>query len=592
MSTHYECMYLIPKDFYDKLWTYMDEHEKNKVDKLNKTENTTIGNEEGAFPDLHPRPDLPILNDISTNDGNDGDDDDNDDDNYGGGGNSENNNLSLETQNSNTTVSSPPSSPFINVRPNNTSTPIHQKSFSYSESDNSKVSKKNNKKKKQDVREQIPINLPGIVPISEINKSNENIPINLTLQSKSNQIPLTFPLPLQLQSKEKQIPITFQKTLNNKPENYNSINKQKLTISQIVPSIELPSIDISASAKKRKNKSPTVIQVPSSSTDIIKTNKNKSFRCKTCKENFGYLKDLNLHLLTKHPKSKQVKETNINSNFRCDICDIDFEKKIFLTEHERFHKNKNKPTKAYLEWINDNNDMKDSSADSNLIDLSSDDEQMNRSVKHLNSDDESMNAPTQTVTIPDNDGYFFDNYDIAAFQCKLCPLYFNSQKNLDRHLHNIHSSDKNYKSWLEQGKKRKLNKKAYESVSLGDVSNKKKKYDYNLEKPEFLCKLCDMYFTNQKSLDRHLKNIHDSNKDYVSWINKGKKRKIEESIGIKNNIDIPRKKFQKNYYKCKLCNTNFSKNNILTRHIKNIHSADENYISFLPQGKKRKDVGK
>ena len=78
MSTHYECMYLIPKDFYDKLWTYMDEHEKNKVDKLNKTENTTIGNEEGAFPDLHHRPDLPILNDISTNDGNDGDDDDND----------------------------------------------------------------------------------------------------------------------------------------------------------------------------------------------------------------------------------------------------------------------------------------------------------------------------------------------------------------------------------------------------------------------------------------------------------------------------------------------------------------------------------
>jgi hypothetical protein len=46
--------------------------------------------------------------------------------------------------------------------------------------------------------------------------------------------------------------------LNNNPENDNSINKQKTTNSQIVPSIELSSLDISV--KKRKNKSPTVIR--------------------------------------------------------------------------------------------------------------------------------------------------------------------------------------------------------------------------------------------------------------------------------------------------------------------------------------------
>jgi len=93
----------------------------------------------------------------------------------------------------------------------------------------------------KDVKEQISITVPGIIPLSEINKSNGNIPINLTLQSKSNQIPLTFPryntipLPLQIQSTQKQIPITFQKTLNNNPENDNSINKQKITNSHRVP---------------------------------------------------------------------------------------------------------------------------------------------------------------------------------------------------------------------------------------------------------------------------------------------------------------------------------------------------------------------
>ena len=215
----------------------------------------------------------------------------------------------------------------------------------------------------------------------------------------------------------------------------------------------------------------------------------------------------------------------------------------------------------------------------NLIDFDSNNVSINKPHQTLDSGDETM--PHQTVTISDNEGYFYDNYDISAKQCKLCPMYFKSEKNLERHINNIHSADKNYVSWINNGVKRKNSDNYSERF-------KKIQYDYNTEKPEFLCKLCDMLFTNKISFDRHKKNIHDTDKNYVSWIKQGQKRKIDKVSSSEKSSTSSIKKFSKYFHRCKLCSNTFSRENALIRHIKNIHSADEKYNSTLPKGQKRK----
>ena len=595
MSSNYECMYLIPTVLYDKFLTHMDEHEKNKVEKLNKTENTTyLGNEDGAFPDLPDPPDndpeVSINNDNNNSnndnndDNNDNDDDDDDDDrrrNYRRSNNTSSN-TSTRTQNSLDTIPSPPSSPFITTRPVGTSTPKRNPSENLTKTVSPKKNKNNNK------------TISGIIPLTEIRNANEPIPstskvVNLPRIERLN-VNLNEPIPstssvLNLPQVER-LNVSPQKEtprvqrLNVSPKKSQKSTNQSKTISpQRVTNESLVHTPLILNDRI----SPLSIQseLPTSSDNIIKRKKKiKSFRCKICKENFGYVKDLNIHLLTKHPKSQQINEIS-SSKYRCNICDIDFEQKNFLTEHERYHKNKSK-SKSYSEWVNDNNDMlssDDEAINRDLININSGDESINRDVIDLHSHDDSM--PMQTLTTADDDGYFLDNYDITAVQCKLCPSYFNNQKNLERHLKNVHDSNKNYVSWLDKGEKRKR--------SNSSKYVKKTKYDYNLEKPDFLCKLCDMSFTNKKSLERHIKNLHNSNKDYVSWLNKGTKRKISESIG-KVSENTQRKKVSKFFHKCKLCNTNFSRKDVLIRHIKNIHSANENYISSLQQGTKRKDV--
>lgn len=50
-KSSYSCMYLVPKDIYEKLLQVIDERENRQLRKLN-----VIGNEEGAFPNLLPGP--------------------------------------------------------------------------------------------------------------------------------------------------------------------------------------------------------------------------------------------------------------------------------------------------------------------------------------------------------------------------------------------------------------------------------------------------------------------------------------------------------------------------------------------------------
>ena len=549
MSANYECMYLIPRDIYDKFFTNMDQREKRKVDNLNSTE---IGNESGAFPDIPGAPDDNNDNtDVSSHN-----DSNNDDNNQN---QNQSRNTSTETNNSTSTTSTA-SSPFLPPRGlNTTSTPNTLNAFTFpvnrgladlsSDDEEVFIRKKSSSKKNTSNK----LN-KSTAAVYEYRPSQTSVPVQST--SNTSNIPIT------------QIP---QLTVQSVTPNQSIVDEGNVGISETLPPLSLPPTPKKAlKSKSQKPLSPKTVspekitsqQSQSQPTkqksnekeksindvslkSITKNNprnKQKTFRCNICKEIFGYVKDLNNHLKTKHPNKNNDKQ------------------------------------KVYTNWVDDNNKTRE-----NILD--SDDEQVNvvssttnHNKTHILSDDESM----QNKTLSDDGSYFYDEYDdIVAKQCKLCPAYFRTQKTLERHINNIHNADKNYVSWIKHGVKRK-------DKSNSKIS-KKTKYDYNVEKPEFLCELCDMSFNYEKSLERHKKNIHDTNKDYVSWLNQGKKRKIDEVSSNNENSNIKsQKRVSKFFYKCKLCNHIFSKENALTRHIKNIHSANEKYISTLPQGQKRK----
>ena len=52
----YSCMFLVPKEIYEKLVSIIDKRDNLLLEKLNKPE-PEVGNDDGAFPNLPPPPD-------------------------------------------------------------------------------------------------------------------------------------------------------------------------------------------------------------------------------------------------------------------------------------------------------------------------------------------------------------------------------------------------------------------------------------------------------------------------------------------------------------------------------------------------------
>lgn len=98
------------------------------------------------------------------------------------------------------------------------------------------------------------------------------------------------------------------------------------------------------------------------------------------------------------------------------------------------------------------------------------------------------------------------------------------------------------------------------------------------------CKLCNTEFNKRGTLLRHVKNVHNANQNYEQNDVQGVKRK--NFVGKTPNVQS--KKFASNLYKCSLCTYIFAKESALFRHIKNVHEADKNFRQLMPQGEKRK----
>lgn len=538
--SYYSCMYLVPKEIYDKLFSTIDENDKRKVKKLNNAE---LGNESGAFPNIPPDPNNSSISD------NDHANDPNSSPRNDGHNTSSSHNESTDSHSHNDSVHSMststegPLSPLlpvnnfgVNIRDTSTPKPPTVNNFG----DNirgSNTHKPPTLAKLQNLK--LPENLVGMSPFR-----SENV---LNIQQNSNitdQVPSVIP--------------------------------KQITSKSLVP---IPTSII----KETKN-------LPTVQTQSVR---KRSHKCDVCDIEFPYVRELNRHLKEKHPifKKNRAKKAEKNSDdisdqklpmqqqnvdvplpeitlpinqpnkeyfqvnnpYRCDICNIIFQDELIFLEHLQLHKNKTnlvnnkrkfltgkkRTNLKYDNWIKNKKThtiKNKKKPNKNLFKLDDDDESMTESVKAISSDDEEMNVPTQSnIKHDETVNMSSDDDDLAAFECKLCSFYFSTEKQLERHIKNMHDADKNYNSKHTQGKKRKTHETNH-NISYRTIPKPKK-----FAKFFYKCKLCVHTFSKKEALMRHIKNIHQADENYVSTLPQGQKRKLNSSNTIK----------EKNYKKWK-----------------------------------------
>jgi hypothetical protein len=118
----------------------------------------------------------------------------------------------------------------------------------------------------------------------------------------------------------------------------------------------------------------------------------------------------------------------------------------------------------------------------------------------------------------------FSAESISILQCKLCPATFNTKKGLQRHLKTFMKLM--LITILKTSKVLKERLKILTVIFFRMLIKKKKKAVYF-----YKCKLCSSSFKEKKAHDRHLKNIHSTDKDYKYNLQQGKKR---ERVSEKN----------------------------------------------------------
>jgi hypothetical protein len=241
--------------------------------------------------------------------------------------------------------------------------------------------------------------------------------------------------------------------------------------------------------------------------------------------------------------SNVTQSDDVRKSYPCDICEIIFATNELLIKHKKdFHFPETTITKKdrFVNWKNDKKQKKlkkilKKKRDvfkklKNVISLR---EKKKPAVISLDNGSITMEDNSRNDNVSMDDSIIVPNpsnfsaESISILQCKLCPATFNTKKGFERHLKNIHETYSDYNPKNKQGTKRKI-----ENTNGNIIENtyKKKKKAVHFYK----CKLCSSSFKEKKSHDRHLKNIHSTDKDYRYNLQQGKKRKRESETKKKS----------------------------------------------------------
>jgi len=587
-KSQYSCMYLVPPEIYTRLLDSADAREKIKVQELNTVE---VGNENGAFPSLPDTPDhtadVNTSQDNNDDDDDNNDDDNNDDYNDGGYGGEYNppprySSSSTSTQgrhSSSTDTASETERHFQNNRLNSAQNRAFQL---LGDSDDDSEVFSNNFAQQPQLPQQ---------STSSFTSSNHNLNPPTNNQTLENNIGSELERVMNDMIKIKKTALQQQKILQNinKKAKSRFMNTSNIQTTQraieYVPHNAISQADISFTPPQNMNSAKAIEYHPQQTTissnamqdvnsnralttatvqadipniqdsNITQSNngaRKKSYVCEICKIVF-----ISSRLLTQHkkdfhfPETKKIvaeknKDRYINwddsmiqdssitqseniprkKKFVCDICKISFSTENLLANHKKdFHFPETGEVKrgGYVVWKNDKPKKKRKKKNTTIISLKSSDISMDDSIKSVDRGDVSMSDSIIIPRINDTLTPSMNNTSmdsISVLHCKLCPATFNTQIALNRHIRNIHEVDINYKNKNKRGLKRKIENT---NGNITEKTSGRKKQATHFYK----CKLCDTHFKDEKVLNRHVKNIHNSNSNYKYNLPQGEKRKRE-----------------------------------------------------------------
>lgn len=588
-KSQYSCMYLVPPEIYTRLLDSADAREKIKVQELNTVE---VGNENGAFPSLPDTPDHTDVNTSQDNNDDDDDDGDNNDDNNDGGYGGEYNpppnryssSTSTQSRHSSSTDTASETERFFQ---NNRLNTAQNRAFQLlGDSDDDEVFSNN-------FAQQPQLNMQSA---SSFTSSNHNLKNPTNNQTLENNIGSELERIMNDMIKIKKTALQQQKMLQNinKKAKSRFINTPNIQTTpraiEYDPQNAISQANISFTPQNMNSPKaieyhPQPLTIPNNTTQDVNSNRalttatvqadipniqdsnitqsnngtrKKSYVCEICKIVF-----ISNRLLTQHkkdfhfPETKKVenektKDRYINWDdlliqdssitqpentprkkfFVCDICGISFSTRNLLENHKKdFHFPETGEVKRdnYVIWKDDKTKKKKrKKKNTTIISLKSSDASMNDSTKSGDRGDVSMSDSIIIPQINDTLTPSINNASmdsISVLQCKLCPATFNTQIALNRHIRNIHEADINYKNKNKQGLKRKIENTNGNIVEKTSGRKKQATHFYK-------CKLCGTHFKDEKVLNRHVKNIHNSNANYKYNLPQGEKRKRANSKNV------------------------------------------------------------
>ena len=143
----------------------------------------------------------------------------------------------------------------------------------------------------------------------------------------------------------------------------------------------------------------------------------------------------------------------------------------------------------------------------------------------------------------------------GSFKCEFCKVRRSTQKGLDNHIANKHSAQVCDSCGKSFASKQTLH--THKKIHTGESKVK--------------CKQCDRMFADAKSLQIHVKGIHDKIKDLIcNYCGKGYSQQSALVDHIKHRHE------GKMRVKCKICNEEFSSSRFLHKHYDQAHSGYHN----------------
>lgn len=556
----YSCMFLVPKEIYEKLISVIDKRDSLLLEKLNTTE-PEVGNDGGAFPNLPPPP--------------------------GGGPNPPDNGPSPGPEYPSSSLEPPPPQPFDYTSsdsdnddpPDSFGIPFQPPTGSVANANNTPQQTGNFNIVESGVN-----TLPGgsanrrlfrficdMCGASFQNNNDFKIHKRAHFQQMGNAIiygktPNGTSLPA--------AGITPVHAGASLPAAHQVNSIHHTSINQQTPTL---GVDVGNSRPSNFPRTFQSVDADDEMSDDEPDRGNFSGNCPLCMKRFNNVKKLDRHFFycRKGKNLKKVSYTRKNNTQGKIVTSGD--------------KKSKKKFESWLAFKNKNSRAKIPQTDavSDIDDMSSDETPFEDKIPQADAVSDVGSLSSGTIS---------SDSDIAALQCDFCPFTFSRRKALDRHMLNAHDIDRdgNYlntrgvKRDATSAKLRNLNHKKFLKQNksfncmLCDVKLKnKEQLSRHLtikhqnqrkaveEKSLFTCKLCNHIFSKEKNLTRHLLNIHDCTPDYKSVSVQGVKRKNKDSS-----------------LQCSRCNVKFKVLFELEKHVKSEHpevkqSGGQKYQSWV-----------